>query len=118
MLLAPALKLGPEEETRCPAEAAPGGGRGWALTCPEGGCARQVGWVGCSCWEAVGASHWWSPGRQSRPGTQAAPRRWSHAAGWRCAGGSAQGRWVSLGGLGCYLLPFSLCDLGQVSHPL
>ena len=60
MLLAPALKLGPEEETRCPAEAAPGGGRGWALTCPEGGCARLVGWVGCSCWEAVGVDGAWA----------------------------------------------------------
>lgn len=104
----PFWKGGTRMETGRPTQAAPGGGGGRGLTCPEGGCARKVGWVGCSWGAAAGAFHWPSLGWRSRPGTPAATRRWSHAAGWRCVGGSARGGQVSLGGGRRGPLPF-LC---------
>lgn len=116
--LATSQKVGLDLETRCSAGAALGGGSGQGLTCPGGGCARRVGWGGCSWRVAGGVSHWLRPGRQGRPGSPAAPPRWSRVAGWRFAGGSAPGGGVSLGGAGCSPVPSSPCDSGQVTHPL
>lgn len=52
----------------------------------------MLGWVHCFCWMALGVFRWQCHSPGGRPGSQAAPRLLSNAAGWRCAEGSVQGR--------------------------
>lgn len=73
----------------------------------------MLDWVGCFWWMAAAAGVFHCP--VGRPGSQAAARLPSSAAGWRCTEGSVQGGQVSLAGISPGGLPSPTSHEAQ--HP-